>query len=73
MSEVPAANENPEPDEGIPTSDPYPKMILICMGIFVVLLIVIFGFILLDIVDRSDDYVRPISHPAPALETPPAS
>lgn len=58
MSEAsqPASNgpEQPPEEELIPTSDPYPRMILVCMGIFVVLIIVIFGFILYDFMHEQD-------------------
>ena len=58
MSEVP-----------IPTSaerrmrqerDPYPKMILVCMGIALVLVTIIFGFIFFDFMSRSESSVRPV-------------
>lgn len=58
--------------EGIPQEDPYPKMILVCGGIFVVLLIVIFGFIAFDFTLRLRHNVRPVPTPEsiPAPEAP---
>lgn len=70
MHEAQEPQDNPaiaQGDEGIPTSDPYPRMILVCMGIFVALIIVLFGFIIVDFIQRSEQdvktMVRPPSHP----------
>jgi len=55
ISEVPPP-ETPAPS--IPAvakpADPYPKMILVCFGIFMVLIVVIFGVIALDMTQRVD-------------------
>ena len=76
MSEASRPPEDPE-EQLIPTSDPYPKMILVCMGIFLALVMVIFGFIFFDFMHRTEQDVRPFSRtvslPAPASEAPPAS
>lgn len=67
MSEAPHPTDAPglaEEGELIPTSDPYPKMILVCMGISLVLVVVIFGFIFYDFMHRVDQNVRPSIHPA---------
>lgn len=58
----------PAPEgEGIPESDPYPKMILVCIGISAVLSIVIFAVILFDFIGRTDSSVRPVR---PAITAP---
>ncbi len=51
-AEVARGQQTPEPD-------PYPKMIIACVGIFLVLLMVIFGFIAFDFAMRQKDNVRP--------------
>ena len=52
--------ETPPLDEGIPESDPYPRMILVCIGISVVLATIIFSVLLFDFVLRERDSVRPM-------------
>jgi hypothetical protein len=54
------------PPVGIPDKDPYPKMIIVCFVIFGVLILVIFGTIALDMVERVDTrLIPPHSRPAP--------
>ena len=61
----------PADEELIPTSDPYPRMILVCMGISLVLVVIIFGCIFLDFMQRTDQDVRPYARPSAApVETP---
>lgn len=57
-------NEAPIPTSGerrmSQERDPYPKMILVCMGIALVLVMIIFGFIFFDFMSRSESSVRPV-------------
>ena len=74
-SEVPPS-EIPAP--GVPAggkpADPYPRMILVCFGIFMVLIVIIFGVIALDMSQRVDrrvvqpgfDQSEPAPPPLPA-------
>ena len=57
----------------IPEKDPFPRMILVCIGITAVLLFVILGALFVDLVVlRPHQNVRqsPIVHTAPADDTP---
>lgn len=72
-----AEDRHPQPStlppdgERIPQSDPYPKMILVCIGISAVLFVLIFAVILFDFIGRTDSSVRPVRPPATApAETP---
>lgn len=77
------ATPTPNPDagsgleEGIPTSDPYPRMILACMGIAMTLVVIIFACLFFDFMHRNEQNVRPVRPPVerPAqvpAETPPS-
>ncbi len=67
------ANPTPNPDagsgleEGMPTSDPYPRMILVCMGISMTLIVIIFAFLFFDFIHRNEQNVRPVR---PSVEQP---
>ncbi len=64
-------------EEGIPTSDPYPRMILVCIGISMTLIVIIFACLFYDFMHRNQQNVRPVqppferSVPAPA-DVPPS-
>ena len=49
-------NDRPKREE----RDPYPRMIIACMGIALVLVMIIFGFIFFDFMSRSESSVRPV-------------
>lgn len=70
-----AEDDPPQPhlEEGIPKTDPYPRMILVCFAIFFVLLFVILGVLTYDLAQRSEQRVLPgtVRPEAPA-PTPPA-
>lgn len=62
-------NSTPNPaagsglEEGIPTSDPYPRMILACMGISMTLIVIIFACLFYDFMHRNQQNVRPVGPP----------
>lgn len=62
-TEVPRPVKGSGLEEGIPTSDPYPRMILVCMGISMTLIVIIFGCIFYDFVQRTERSVRPVRPP----------
>jgi len=47
------------PDGVRPDKDPYPKMILVCIGISMSLLIVIVMVVLVDFIQRADPNITP--------------
>jgi hypothetical protein len=63
------ATPTPNPDagsgleEGMPTSDPYPRMILVCMGISATLIVIIFACLFYDFMHRNEQNVRPATQP----------
>ena len=63
------ATPTPNPDagsgleEGMPTSDPYPRMILVCMRISATLIVIIFACLFYDFMHRNEQNVRPVTQP----------
>lgn len=72
-------NNSPESDRpaaappGGQERDPYPKMILVCMGIALVLVTIIFGFIFFDFMRRSESGMRPVRPTATQTQEAPAN
>ena len=62
---IAAANADPAALE-VTNDDPFPRMIIVCIGITLTLLVVILGFLFYDfVIRRPDQNVR--STPTPAL------
>ena len=60
MSESPEPNRVHEQSPKAQERDPYPRMILVCMGIALVLVMIIFAFIFFDFMNRGESGVRPV-------------
>ena len=77
MAEVPdpAPSEAPENPSvtPVPPADPYPKMILVCMGISLFLILVIFAAIAMDMRQRVDRRVLQPTQGHPVTETAPVA
>ena len=76
QAETPDAPEaSPGLPEGVPTEDPFPKVFVVCFGIFIVLIVLIFGVILFDMTQRVERRVLQVplerEAPAPAPSSPP--
>jgi len=73
------SSENPqtpiEDPVAHPPHDPYPRIILVCFGIFIVLIIFIFGVIAFDLTQGTNRRLvnPPNAAPAPAPVTPAAT
>lgn len=55
---VPVAEVEKAPETVVHPHDPYPRMIIVCIVIFIVLLIIIFGVLAADFALRRDTSVR---------------
>lgn len=64
MSDAPEPNRAVDASRMVQERDPYPRMIIACMGIALVLVTIIFGFIFFDLMGRSDSSARPVRPPA---------
>jgi len=54
-------NETPESTPPIPPNDPYPRMIIVCVVISVVLLLLLFGVLAIDFTLRTHEEVQPVT------------
>lgn len=60
MHEVPDQDPIVEKRPPVQENDPYPRMIIVCIGIALVLVTIIFGFIFFDLISQRESGVRPV-------------